>query len=493
MDAIETGQLVAGHYRLVERIGSGGAGVVWRAVDERLERSVAVKQIPIQPSLPDSEREMIRQRAIREARNAARFHHPNAIVVYDITEHEGHPCLVMEYFESRSLAEVLKAHTALPLAQAVSMGEQVSGALIAAHDAGIVHRDIKPGNILLDDFGTAKITDFGISRAVGDINLTATGLVSGTAAYLPPEVAQGADPTPASDVFSLGATLLHAVDGEPPYGNNQNSLALLYAAANGQVREPRHAGAATDLLRHLLSVNPGDRPSMSQAHAVLGRLTDSGVSAAATTALPANAGRRRTAHSRPLHSPPPPPPSRPMTRGAAAFAPASGPSSAHHAQNSRKPVVYAGSAAVVVLALLALVIVVTNLPSPGDTDTETGVPGVSDTIVADAGQTANSGSQVDWGQGGQLVQQFYSNPAGSWSLLTPAAQDVFGSQQSFQDYWSERVIQSFGQIEAIKRANNDDGSVDMQVNNLTYDGQTKQVTVRVVDVGGRLLIDGDPR
>ncbi|MBB3038962.1 serine/threonine-protein kinase [Hoyosella altamirensis] len=490
MDAIETGQLVAGHYRLVERIGSGGAGVVWRAVDERLERSVAVKQIPIQPSLPDSEREVIRQRAIREARNAARFHHPNAIVVYDITEHEGHPCLVMEYFESRSLAEVLKARAALPLAQAVSMGEQVSGALIAAHDAGIVHRDIKPGNILLDDFGTAKITDFGISRAVGDINLTATGLVSGTAAYLPPEVAQGADPTPASDVFSLGATLLHAVDGEPPYGNNQNSLALLYAAANGQVREPRHAGPATDLLRHLLSVNPSDRPSMSQAHAVLGRLTDSGVSAAATTALPASTGRRRTAHSRTLHSSAPPPPA--PTRSAAALASAA-PSPAQYGQNNRKPVLYAGSAAVVVLAILALVIVVTNLPPPGDTDTGTGGPGVSETIVADAGQTASSGTQVDWGQGGQLVQQFYSNPAGSWSLLTPAAQDVFGSQQAFQDYWSERVIQSFGQIEAIKRANNDDGSVDMQVNNLTYDGQTKQVTVRVVDVGGRLLIDGDPR
>uniref|UniRef100_UPI000A645BFB serine/threonine-protein kinase n=1 Tax=Nocardia pseudovaccinii TaxID=189540 RepID=UPI000A645BFB len=274
--AIDTGQLIAEHYRLVERIGSGGTGVVWRAVDERLQRSVAVKQIHIKPSLPEAERDVVRQRAIREARNAARFQHPNAIVVFDITEHNGDPCLVMEYLKSKSLAGVISAQGMLPLTQVARIGEQVAAALIAAHHAGIVHRDVKPGNILLDDTGTVKITDFGISRATGDVTLTETGLICGTAAYLAPEVARGADPTPAADVFALGATLFHALEGEPPYGASANPLAVLYAAANGQVSEPRHAGPATDFLLDLLSPDPAERPTMRAAREHLSALADSG-------------------------------------------------------------------------------------------------------------------------------------------------------------------------------------------------------------------------
>ena len=140
--AIDTGQLIAEHYRLVERIGSGGTGVVWRAVDERLQRSVAVKQIHIKASLPESERDVVRQRAIREARNAARFQHPNAIVVFDITEHDGDPCLVMEFMKAKSLAAVLSAQGTLPLTQVSRIGEQVASALISAHQEGIVHRDV---------------------------------------------------------------------------------------------------------------------------------------------------------------------------------------------------------------------------------------------------------------------------------------------------------------------------------------------------------------
>ncbi|NUS45897.1 MAG: serine/threonine protein kinase, partial [Mycobacteriaceae bacterium] len=255
--------MIAGHYRLVEHIGSGASGVVWRAIDERLERSVAVKQILTQQGLPDTERGTIRQRAMREARNAARFQHPNAIVVFDITEHEGDPCLVMEYLPSHSLSGLLAMQGTLPVAQVARIGEQAASALVAAHRAGIVHRDIKPGNILIDNGGTAKITDFGISRATGDMTLTQTGLICGTPAYLAPELARGADPTPASDVFALGATLYHALEGQPPYGTSINQLALLYTAANGKVTPPRTHGPMGHLLTSLLRPDPAERPSMS--------------------------------------------------------------------------------------------------------------------------------------------------------------------------------------------------------------------------------------
>ncbi|MFD2494427.1 serine/threonine-protein kinase, partial [Amycolatopsis jiangsuensis] len=238
-------------------------GVVWRAVDVRLERSVAIKQILPQPGVSEAERDNMRQRAMREAKNAARFQHPNAIVVFDIAEHSGDPCLVMEYLNGPSLSAVLAERGPLPVGQVARIGEQVAAALVAAHRAGIVHRDVKPGNILIDETGTAKITDFGISRAAGDMTLTQTGLIGGTPAYLAPELARGADPVPSSDVFALGATLYQAIEGQTPYGNTTNQLALLYAAANGQVNPPTQAGPATALLMSLLRTEPGERPSMA--------------------------------------------------------------------------------------------------------------------------------------------------------------------------------------------------------------------------------------
>ncbi|HEY3709707.1 MAG TPA: protein kinase [Amycolatopsis sp.] len=265
--------MIAGHYRLVEHIGSGAMGVVWRAVDVRLERSVAIKQILPQPGVSEAERDNMRQRAMREAKNAARFQHPNAIVVFDIAEDGGDPCLVMEYLNGPSLSAVLADQGTLPVGQVARIGEQVAAALVAAHRAGIVHRDVKPGNILIDETGTAKITDFGISRAAGDMTLTQTGLIGGTPAYLAPELARGADPVPSSDVFALGATLYQAIEGQTPYGNTTNQLALLYAAANGQINPPTQAGPATALLMSLLRSEPAERPSMAEARERLAALT----------------------------------------------------------------------------------------------------------------------------------------------------------------------------------------------------------------------------
>ncbi len=257
---MEPGELVAARYRLVSRVGRGSMGVVWRARDERLDRVVAVKEL-----LADDSTEDAAARALREGRIASRLRHPNAIAVHDVVTHEGTPCLVMEYLP----AERLAAHGALPAAEVARVGAQVAGALAAAHAAGIVHRDVKPENVLIAEDGTAKITDFGISRAAGLGTVTATGILAGTPAYLAPEVAGGADADVRSDVFSLGATLYAAVEGVPPFGLDDNPIALLHRVAAGAMRPPELAGPLTETLLWLLRRDPAERPTMAAAHEAL--------------------------------------------------------------------------------------------------------------------------------------------------------------------------------------------------------------------------------
>ena len=267
----ERHRLVAGRYRLADRIGVGAMGIVWRATDERLHRTVAVKQLLIQPGLADEQADEARQRAMREARIAARLQHANVVIVYDVAEDDGQPWLVMEYVPSRSLADALRDGPMTPFAVA-GIGAQAAAGLAAAHDVGVVHRDVKPGNVLLGDDGVVKIADFGISRAVDDVVLTATGLLTGTPAYLSPEMARGDPPAPPSDVFALGATLYAAVEGTPPFGVHDNPLALLYKIAGGQMRAPERAGPLTGPLAELLRPDPADRPTMHEARSVLAAL-----------------------------------------------------------------------------------------------------------------------------------------------------------------------------------------------------------------------------
>ncbi|HEY0803912.1 MAG TPA: serine/threonine-protein kinase, partial [Pseudonocardiaceae bacterium] len=261
----EEGRLVGGRYRLDRRIGSGAMGVVWQAYDERLRRAVAVKQLRLEPGLDPAEADEARQRAMREGRIAARLHHPNAVSVFDVVDEDDAPWLVMEYVPSRSLAAEMTQQKTLAPEEVGRIGAQVAHALVAAHAAGIVHRDIKPANILLGDDGTVKITDFGISRAQGDISVTKTGLIAGTPAYLAPEVAYGRDPEAPSDVFSLGSTLYAAVEGMPPFGMSENTLSLLHAVAAGRINPPRRAGILTDVLVQLLNPDPAARPTATTA------------------------------------------------------------------------------------------------------------------------------------------------------------------------------------------------------------------------------------
>jgi serine/threonine protein kinase len=276
--------LIADRYRVLRLVGRGGMGVVWEGWDERLHRSVAIKQLHSQPGLSTTDAEIANERAMREARITARLHHPYAVSVFDVVEHEGQPCLVMQFVPSQPLSAVLRERGPLPPEGAARMGAQISSALAAAHQVGIVHRDVKPGNILIGDDGTARISDFGISHALGDVTLTMTGMVTGTPAFLSPEVARGAEATFHSDVFSLGATLYAAVEGTPPFGSGQNSMALLHKVALGEVIPPSRSGVLTPLLMRMLATDPADRPSMGHVAQALSGGTPEGPRTAPHTA-----------------------------------------------------------------------------------------------------------------------------------------------------------------------------------------------------------------
>ncbi|WP_432990790.1 serine/threonine protein kinase [Dactylosporangium sp. CA-233914] len=243
--------LVANRYRLLQPCGVGGMGRVWRARDEALHRDVAVKQIILQPELLDSPRDVAMERTLREARAAARLSHPNVVRVYDVFAAEGHPWLVMEYVPSRSLDQVIRADGPLGPTRVAEIGLAVLDALEAAHRAGVEHRDIKPANVLLAESGRIVLTDFGIARVEGEGHLTRTGLVLGSPEFIAPERARGVVAGPASDLWSLGATLYAAVEGRSPFGRG-SAMETLSALASEEAEPPQRAGAMAPVLRALL-------------------------------------------------------------------------------------------------------------------------------------------------------------------------------------------------------------------------------------------------
>ncbi|WP_345414289.1 serine/threonine-protein kinase [Actinomycetospora chlora] len=269
---VDEGELIADRYRVRARVGQGAMGVVWRAEDERLQREVALKQVALPAGADEAAREQAHRRVFREGRMIARLHHPHAITVYDVVEHAGQPWLVMEYLPSSSLAETIVGGGPLEPHRVGQLGRQVADALAAAHAAGIVHRDVKPGNVLLGDAGVDKVTDFGIARAVDDVTITSTGMMAGTPAYLAPEVARGEAADFRSDVYSLGSTLYAALEGRPPFGTGENPLAVLHRVASGEYAPLAHRGAVTSLVERLLRPDPAARPDMAQVRDELSRL-----------------------------------------------------------------------------------------------------------------------------------------------------------------------------------------------------------------------------
>ncbi|MEN3358331.1 MAG: eukaryotic-like serine/threonine-protein kinase [Mycobacteriales bacterium] len=265
-----TGLLLAGRYRLVSPLAAGGMGTVWRAHDDLLDRPVAVKELALPPELDDREQDTMRARTMREARAAARLRHPSIITIYDVVEQGGRPWIVMELVASRSLAGVLAEPRLLSVREAAGIGLHVLGALTAAHAAGILHRDVKPGNVLLADDGRVVLTDFGIATLVGDVTLTRTGQLIGSPAYIAPERARGARPGPAADLWSLGAMLYAAVEGQPPF-QRDGALQTVTATIMDETPEPRHAGPLRDVIVGLLIKDPARRLTAAGARSMLQR------------------------------------------------------------------------------------------------------------------------------------------------------------------------------------------------------------------------------
>ncbi|MFI6625999.1 serine/threonine-protein kinase [Streptomyces sp. NPDC050528] len=259
------GDRIDGRYLLNEPIGTGGMGVVWRAWDERLQRWVAVKCARL-----DDDRAT--RRLMGEARNAGRLHHPNIVAVFDYVD-EGTTCwIIMEYVPSRSLAQLMAERGPLTPEEAGSIGCQIADALVKSHRAGVVHGDVTPENILVTDEGVARLTDFGISRALGnDGTQTTTGTVRGKPRYLAPELAKGQSAGEKSDVFSLGASLFAAVEGQSPYGEAEHLMTYLARAVEGHIEPTRRAGQLAAPLAALLEVEPGDRPDAAHARKLLTR------------------------------------------------------------------------------------------------------------------------------------------------------------------------------------------------------------------------------
>ncbi|MFJ2718513.1 protein kinase [Streptomyces sp. NPDC087437] len=262
------GLLLSGRYRLADAIGSGGMGRVWRAHDEVLHRAVAIKELTAALYVAESDQEVLLARTRAEARAAARINHSAVVTVHDVLEHDGRPWIVMELVEGRSLADALKERDRMDPAEAARIGLWVLRALRAAHAAGVLHRDVKPGNVLLGEDGRVLLTDFGIAQIEGDTTITRTGEVVGSVDYLAPERVRGHDPGPASDLWALGATLYAAVEGLSPF-RRTSPLSTMQAVVDEEPREPRHAGPLAPVITALLRKDPAERPQAAQAEEML--------------------------------------------------------------------------------------------------------------------------------------------------------------------------------------------------------------------------------
>ncbi|MEV2273236.1 serine/threonine-protein kinase [Nonomuraea africana] len=324
-DHVET---LSGRYRLLRPLGQGGMGRVWHAHDELLARDVAAKEVLPPIGLGESEIEVFTIRTLREARAAARISHPGVAAVYDVLEEHGHPWIIMQFVPSRPLGDVIAERGGLPPERVARIGLDVLRALRAAHAVGVLHRDVKPDNVLLAHDGTAVLTDFGLAALDEDASVTRSGMVVGTPAYMAPERATGGPSLPASDLWSLGAMLYAAVEGASPF-HRSHVLATLGAVVHDDPPPSARTGALAPVIHGLLRKEPSERLDLDEAETLLR-------AAAQEPPLHALPLHTRPLQTRPRHAtsvhatsvhatapmPPPPARSRPAPSRPAPFRPA---------------------------------------------------------------------------------------------------------------------------------------------------------------------------
>jgi serine/threonine protein kinase len=271
----ETGRVIAGRYRLQDRLGRGGMGVVWRATDQLLGRQVAVKELPSDDSLSAAQARRRRDRTLREARAVAQLHHPNVIVVHDVVEHDERPYIVMELVDGGSLADRVAGHGPVDAREAARIGVALLGALRTAHAAGVLHRDVKPSNVLIAEDGRVVLTDFGVAHVAGTSTLTESGTLVGSPEYTAPERMSGTRTGPESDLWSLGALLCAVLSGASPF--HRDSLGgILHAVVSEEIRPPAQAGPLLPVIRGLLERDPDRRLDAARAEEMLRAYLETG-------------------------------------------------------------------------------------------------------------------------------------------------------------------------------------------------------------------------
>ncbi|MFB7083895.1 protein kinase [Streptomyces sp. NPDC056296] len=267
----KSARLLAGRYRLGDVLGRGGMGTVWRAEDETLGRTVAVKELRFPGNIDEEEKRRLITRTLREAKAIARIRNNSAVTVYDVVEEDDRPWIVMELVEGKSLAEAIREDGLLEPKRAAEVGLAVLDVLRSAHREGILHRDVKPSNVLIAEDGRVVLTDFGIAQVEGDPSITSTGMLVGAPSYISPERARGHKPGPAADLWSLGGLLYAAVEGAPPYDKG-SAIATLTAVMTENLEEPKNAGPLRDVIYGLLNKDPAQRLDDAGARALLNKV-----------------------------------------------------------------------------------------------------------------------------------------------------------------------------------------------------------------------------
>ncbi|MET0821047.1 MAG: serine/threonine-protein kinase [Aeromicrobium sp.] len=478
--------MLAGRYELDREIGRGGMGSVWLGHDTVLGRDVAVKQIGMATggTAPDLER------AEREAHLAARINHQNVVAVYDLVDEDGFQWLVMEHVDGPTLAGLIAERGSIDAAELAPIAEQVARALAAAHAHGIVHRDVKPSNILLTSDGVAKLSDFGVARAQADASLTQTGLVTGSPAYLSPEVASGRTATSASDVWSLGATLFHALSGQPPYAVGDNVLGAMYRIVHEEpprLDDDPMAALVTSMMQH----DPDARPSMAaveQAAAALPR------GAVAPLDLESTQGFAAFSDTQPVPEAPTvaAPPSattafRPLAPPVAEAAPEPTPHVGTSPRGSRMIWVAVGAIAAVIAIVLGLRLGGGDddrpvADSPSSTPSSPGSEATTDAPAEDATTMALKGFVADY------LTTAPNDPDAGFAMLTPEFQKKSKGIKGYKGFWS-RVSNL-----DVKQVSADPASLRVSYTysyELDGDSRSDAVTLQLEKSGDSFLIAGE--